>query len=258
MIPRPNITEWSRVAPWLTSEQVEQDLLLSRLIVEIANDPYLGPELEFRGGTCLHKLRISPPLRYSEDLDYVRRSEGGIGQLVTALRRIGENLGMKVTYEITKYPRVRFSAPFESGQGTVKIKIEVNTFERSPALPPERVPYTVESSWFTGSAHVQTFAVNELLSTKIRALYQRSKGRDLFDLWLGLTQLRIAPGDLIAAFGPYRPEGITPGLAVENLTAKLAKPEFREDLLRLTSSAPIGYDVDAAGQLLIERLLPLI
>ena len=140
MIPRPNITEWSRVAPWLTSEQVEQDLLLSRLIVEIANDPYLGPELEFRGGTCLHKLRISPPLRYSEDLDYVRRSEGGIGQLVTALRRIGENLGMKVTYEITKYPRVRFSAPFESGQGTVKIKIEVNTFERSQRCPPNSFP----------------------------------------------------------------------------------------------------------------------
>ena len=252
MIPRPNIVEWSHMAPWLTDEQVEQDLLLSRLIVEIANDDYLSDELVFRGGTCLHKLRISPPLRYSEDLDYVRRSEGGIRDLIAALRSIGERLGMKVSYEITKYPKVRFAAPFESGSGIMKVKIEVNTFERSPALPPERVPYTVESSWFTGSAHVQTFAVNELLSTKIRALFQRSKGRDLFDLWLGLTQLRIAPDDLIAAFGPYRPEGITPGLAIENLTAKLAKPEFREDLLRLTSAAPSGYDVDAEH---LERLL---
>ena len=61
MIPRPNITEWSRVAPWTTTDQVEQDLLLARLIIEIANDDYLGTELVFRGGTCLHKLRISPP-----------------------------------------------------------------------------------------------------------------------------------------------------------------------------------------------------
>ena len=258
MIPRPNITEWSNVAPWLTLEQVEQDLLLSRLIVEIANDPYLGPELVFRGGTCLHKLRISPPLRYSEDLDYVRRSEGGIGQLVTALRRIGDHLGMKVTYEITKYPKVRFSAPFESGQGTMKIKIEVNTFERSPALPPELVPYAVESTWFNGTANVQTFATAELLATKIRALYQRSKGRDLFDLWLGLTRLGVTPNDLITAFAPYRPDGITNKLAIENLATKLRRAEFRDDLIRLTAANPVDYNIDTAGQLIIDQLLTLL
>ena len=31
MIPRPSITDWTYVAPWLTPEQVEQDLLLPRL-----------------------------------------------------------------------------------------------------------------------------------------------------------------------------------------------------------------------------------
>jgi predicted nucleotidyltransferase component of viral defense system len=54
VIPERHITSWQPNAPWLTVEQVEQDLLLSRLIVEIANDPYLGDELVFRGGTCLH------------------------------------------------------------------------------------------------------------------------------------------------------------------------------------------------------------
>ena len=258
MIPRPNITEWSRVAPWTTTDQVEQDLLLARLIIEIANDDYLGTELVFRGGTCLHKLRISPPLRYSEDLDYVRRSEGGIGELITALRQIGERLGMKVNYDISRYPKVRFSAPFESGSGTMKIKIEVNTFERSPARPPEHVLFTVESGWFTGTANVQTFATAELLATKIRALYQRSKGRDLFDLWLGLTRLGTTPHDLIEAFGPYRPEGITSGMAIANLSQKLQRMEFRGDLDRLTSDAPKGYDIDTAGQLIIDQLLALL
>ncbi len=83
-------------------EQVEQDLLLSRLIIEIANDGYLENELVFRGGTCLHKLRVSPPLRYSEDLDYVRRTDGGMRSLIESLRTIGERLGMKVSYEISK------------------------------------------------------------------------------------------------------------------------------------------------------------
>lgn len=54
MIPRPAIVEWGRTVPWPTVDQIEQDLLLSRLIVEIANDAYLGEELVFRGGTCLH------------------------------------------------------------------------------------------------------------------------------------------------------------------------------------------------------------
>lgn len=258
MIPRPSITEWATVAPWLTPDQVEQDLLLSRLIIEIANDDHLGNELVFRGGTCLHKLRIATPMRYSEDLDYVRRSDGGIGELIGDLRRIGERLGMKVNYELTKYPKVRFRAPFESGQGTMRIKIEINTFERSPAQPPERVAYTIDSSWFRGTANVQTFTTAELLATKIRALYQRSKGRDLFDLWLGITHLELSPHDLIQAFAPYRPEGITKELAIENLAAKLQRAEFRDDLQPLTAVEPSGYDIDLAGELIINELLALL
>jgi hypothetical protein len=108
VIPRPHLTAWAPNAPWPNPDQVEQDLLLSRLIIEIANDEYLGNELVFRGGTCLHKLRLPRPMRYSEDLDYVRRSDGGIGDLIGALRSIGERLEMKVTYQITRHPKVRF------------------------------------------------------------------------------------------------------------------------------------------------------
>ena len=74
MIPAAFITDWGNTARWPTVDQIEQDLVLSRLIIEIANDDYLGNELMFRGGTCLHKLHLNPALRYSEDLDYVRRS----------------------------------------------------------------------------------------------------------------------------------------------------------------------------------------
>ncbi len=40
---------------------------------------------------------------------------------------------------------------------------------------------------FRRDCEVTTFQQEELLATKVRALYQRRKGRDLFDLWLGLT-----------------------------------------------------------------------
>ncbi len=64
MIPRANLTEWSSRAPWPQPVQVEQDLIMARLMVEIANHELLGPELAFRGGACLHKLHLPQPLRY--------------------------------------------------------------------------------------------------------------------------------------------------------------------------------------------------
>jgi predicted nucleotidyltransferase component of viral defense system len=255
MISERFLTQWSAQAGWSTVEQVEQDLLLSRLIVEIANDPYLGDELVFRGGTCLHKLRISPGLRYSEDLDYVRKTSGGVKELIAALRSIGERLDMRVNAEITKYPKVRFRAPFETGTGTMRIKIEVNTYERSPAQPLELVPFAMQSDWFTGSASVLTFTTAELVATKIRALYQRSKGRDLFDLWLALTRLDLTGAEILEAFGPYRPESFTAGDAISNLQTKLTKSDFRTDLDALVSGSLKGYDPDIAGRLIVAEIL---
>ncbi|CAN5474868.1 hypothetical protein BH23ACT9_BH23ACT9_02170 [soil metagenome] len=193
MIPSRLITAWSRFAPWLTDEQVEQDLVLSRLIVEIANHPLLGEELVFRGGTCLHKLALPTPLRYSEDLDYVRATHGPIGPILDAMREIAEGLGMDTNTDVGSFPKVRLRAPFESGSGRMRVKIEINTYETSPARPHRRAPYRVESAWWSGAAEVLTFQPEELVATKLRALFQRKKGRDLFDLWVALTVLGLDP-----------------------------------------------------------------
>jgi len=79
MIPYNTITAWGVSHPWPTREQIEQDLLLSQAICEIYQDDYLRDELVFRGGTALNKLFLPEPYRYSEDLDFVRRTSGGIG-----------------------------------------------------------------------------------------------------------------------------------------------------------------------------------
>jgi predicted nucleotidyltransferase component of viral defense system len=255
VIPALDITNWGNTVSWPDPDQLEQDLMLARLIVDISNDEYLGNELVFRGGTCLHKLHLSPGLRYSEDLDYVRRSAGGIREMISALRAIGERLDMKVSVNVSKYPKVRFLGQFESGSGQMRIKIEVNTYERSSARPLIRTPFSVQSAWFSGSASVQTFSVAELVSTKLRALYQRSKGRDLFDLWLALTRLEVPPDDILASFGPYRPEKYTGQLAIANLVAKTRDASFRQDLDHLVHRPPEGYDIDDAAATVIERLL---
>jgi len=65
MIPSNNIIEWSDTAPWISSEQVEQDLVICRSLVEIFSDAYLSDQLAFRGGTALHKLYLTSYARYS-------------------------------------------------------------------------------------------------------------------------------------------------------------------------------------------------
>ena len=71
MIPKKHILQWSAKAPWTLESQIEQDLVLSRIIVEIFSDPFLAKQLAFRGGTALHKLFLQQPERYSEDIDLV-------------------------------------------------------------------------------------------------------------------------------------------------------------------------------------------
>jgi hypothetical protein len=252
------LTHWSNVVPWISSNQVEQDLVLSRLIVEVAQDSYLGDELVFRGGTCLYKLYDTGLARYSEDLDYVRRSGGGIGDLTRAVTAIGERLGMEVRTKIGRHPKIYLRAPFESGSGTMRVKVEVNTFERATARPLIHVRHAVASPWFTGEAEVQTFDLAELVATKIRALFQRSKGRDLFDLWLAITRLGVTPEELAACFGPYRPEGYTARRAELNLRDKLQSDSFRDDLRPLVGEWPDGYDIDRAGALVMSTVFPLV
>ena len=97
MIDRPALVAWRSKVPWPNPVQIEQDLLLSRLMIEIARDEVLGPELVMRGGTCLNKLHLPEPLRYSEDLDYVRSTRGGIKPYTQALAKIAEEVGLTVS-----------------------------------------------------------------------------------------------------------------------------------------------------------------
>ena len=72
MIPQVYIIEWQQSFPWSSYDFVEQDLVISRALVEIYSDPFLKSKLAFRGGTALHKLHLAPQVRYSEDIDLVQ------------------------------------------------------------------------------------------------------------------------------------------------------------------------------------------
>jgi len=147
MIPASDITKWGTNHPWSTRDHIEQDFLLSQAICEIANDPLFGNELIIRGGTAFHKLFLPKPYRYSEYLDYVRRNAGGIGPIMTQLVTIGDKLGYKTSRNLAKYPKVFWKGISESEQ-PIKIKIEINTYERTPALPLTTLRHDIGAEWY--------------------------------------------------------------------------------------------------------------
>lgn len=83
---------------------------------------------------------------------------------------------------------------------------------------------------------------------KIRALFQRSKGRDLFDLWVAVAHAGVQPTDVAECFAPYRPSGWTVARAAQNLEAKLPTRDFNSDIEQLVAERPEGYSIQGAAQ----------
>ena len=85
----------------------------------------------------------------------------------------------------------------------LRLKVEINTREHFSIYGYLKRPFSVTSRWFSGRAAVRTYRLDELLATKLRALYQRRRGRDLFDLWDARTRGRVSPARVTDAFRAY-------------------------------------------------------
>ena len=206
MIPAQNIVAWSTIVPWADPRQVEQDLIISRAIVDIFTDSVLREELRFRGGTALNKLHFVNPLRYSEDIDLVRTSAGPIGPILDRLRAVLEPwLGRAQFDQSPVAPKFRFRVEAEDGSGvSIRLKVEINTREITAFDPPASIRFSVYNPWFAGGANVPTYSREEMLATKLRALLQRDKGRDLYDLAHALNVFEgLDTGRIVALLGRY-------------------------------------------------------
>lgn len=124
------------------------------------------------------------------------------------------------------------------------------------------MPFEVESPWFKGQAQLRTYHLEELLGTKLRALYQRKKGRDLFDLWLALTSTEVDPGGIAQCFHRYMEFGETPvsqAVLEANLKMKMADPTFNRDVLPLlTEEVRERYASADPYEVVFDRLVTLI
>ena len=263
--------------PWPSLRQVEQDLSLCRSMAALFDDEFLHTQVAMRGGTLLHKVHLAPPARYSEDIDLVVFGDRPEGHIRKALRRVladvlGEPqaavwsavaLAIRNTVKPSRVLRMSYSVPSVSEPGTaLRIVIEANVTERTPHRPIVEIPFAFPFREGTARTLINGYDLHEVLGTKLRALFQRKRGRDLFDLYWALTQARppVNPEAIIESFLHYlRQEASSAGRAefIAILDSHLADRGFCSDMNQLLRVGA-KYDPREAGEHVKARLLELL
>jgi len=254
MIPKQAVASWRSVANWPQDHQVEQDLIISASLVDLFNHHFLKDKIAFRGGTALNKLILPKAIRYSEDIDLNRLDNSAAGPVIDAIKealghRFEDRPKIKQTNRSVK---ITYSFLAISGE-TRKLKVEMNVRETLPQKPLLKIPYKVESEYFSGETIITAFDKEEMIGSKIRALYQRNKGRDLFDLY-ELSKLNFNWDNIISSFKLLN-IGATHNDFEKNLNEKMNNPEFLEDIIPLLPN-DIAYDPKIAYEWFLKIILP--
>ncbi len=233
MIEHFHLDEWRNIAPWINLSQIEQDLVISCTLVNMYERPKIKEALVFRGGTALNKIYFKPAARYSEDIDFVQIKPEPIGKTIDEIRLALDSWLGEPKRKLTERS-AKLIYQYNSQENRVmKLKIEINTTEHYHFEELVEHEYSVNSGWFTGKSTLMTYQLNELMGTKLRALYQRRKGRDLFDLWMALKNNMITCEKVIEIFNAYcarENQIITKALFEKNLYDKYQHKDFPYDM----------------------------
>jgi len=188
-----------RAAEWrLRPDVVEKDYVLGWLLAGLSSVPF-AKSWVFKGGTCIKKCYLET-YRFSEDLDFsllpdAEYTESGLAaQVRTLVRAVAELSGLAFPVELVEVrtrrnlqgqltfeARVGYVGPL-AYPGPPKLRFDLTRHEAVLDVPSERRvvhPYPDE---LPGAAVVRAYSFNELLAEKTRALLERSRPRDLYDV----------------------------------------------------------------------------
>jgi len=260
MIPISAITEWREYAPWGSSAQVEHDLLLSRILVELFNNNFLSSRLAFRGGTAIHKLFLKRMVRFSEDIDLVQLKAEPIGDTLGELHHLLNSWMGKPKVKLAEgRATMIYRVQSEEEHKPIRIKIEINTRDHFNVLNRIHIPFAVNNKWFSGETKINTYQLEELMGTKLKALYQRKKGRDLFDFYAVVKEVGINIEKVIYCFDCYMEahnNKVSKAQFQKNLEQKHKSKIFNTDMhALLPSNMSYDYDVEWIYQYLFNEIV---
>jgi predicted nucleotidyltransferase component of viral defense system len=264
MISKEYIQAWKTHAPWGSEAQVEQDLVISRALCELYSEPKIRETLAFRGGTSLQKIFFDSPARYSEDIDLVQIPKEKMGDVAGIVRAKLEPWLGKPQVD-TKPGRFTMRFRFDSTEQPVqkmKLKVEINIAEHFSVFGHEEKNFSMASDYFSGDCKITTFTIEEIMGTKLRALYQRKKGRDLFDFACVFKAFpKLSDEKLVQCFLAYMKYGghsVTRTDFEKAIHEKRSDPAFTSDISPLLPEGTDDFDYNKAFDEVGQRLVALV
>jgi len=235
----------------------ELDYRLVKALEAIYSDPYLSKRLCMKGGTAINKLYLLETSRLSVDLDFnqIGPKEDVLKERPAIRKRLTELLKKQdSSYEIHsehRYELTRIKTRYKTVTGLLwNFKIEISHVERFPILPPTEKP--IKTS--TGTANVLTYTLEELTATKLRALLERFKGRDIYDLYF-ISQLK--PNQTLTKkmflYYFYRSRKVfNPKVHYKNLNARYQGNNYGDDVSSFVKPT-VSFNLKHAAQDVINQ-----
>ena len=186
----------ARVAEWgLRDDVVEKDYVLGWVLAGIGTEPALRDGWVFKGGTCLKKCYLET-FRFSEDLDFTVLEDGPItedevlGYLDQMLERIGRESGIDFAVRERRL-RIRPNGSLEgriyyrgprNAPNPASIRLDLTRDEQVARPSVMRPIQHLYSDQLPEPATVRCYALEEVYAEKIRAMGERGRPRDLYDI----------------------------------------------------------------------------
>lgn len=184
----------------LAQNVIEKDYMLGWLLAGISQHEELSASWTFKGGTCLKKCYFET-YRFSEDLDFTLTNAGHQDQdfLVSAFREIAgwiyDSSGIEMPRDLIRFEvytnprgkisvqgRIAYRGPLRPGGDPPRIKLDLTDDEVIVADPVSREVFHPYSDTPEGGIHVPCYCFEEVFAEKIRALGERLRPRDLYDV----------------------------------------------------------------------------
>jgi predicted nucleotidyltransferase component of viral defense system len=189
-----------RALEWrLRPEVVEKDYVLGWLLAGLATVPEVRAFWVFKGGTCIKKCYLET-YRFSEDLDFSILPEGPYTEeairaaLMAATRAAHEQSGIEFPSDLievrlrknkqgqpTFQGRIAYRGPLNISS-LPRVLLDITQHELVLDPPEARRPFHAYPDRIPDDCTIATYSLNELLAEKTRALYERTRPRDLYDV----------------------------------------------------------------------------
>jgi len=183
----------------LRPDIVERDYVLGWLLAGLSEHPRIGTQWVFKGGTCLRKCYLET-YRFSEDLDFTPTADASLDPdtittwLIEVVERLGQATGIELPPDLVEFgarpnPRggitVRGKVGYRGPLGprtAPKIRFDLTGDEIIVLAPVSRPVVHPYSDRPTPQSHIRCYPIEEVLAEKIRAMTERGRPRDLYDV----------------------------------------------------------------------------